>query len=159
MKETRRVIPTRLFSPKNSSSLLFVFCRKLYISLNLTKNISFPSPFVLIKQVRLSSASRKFRRMRRAIMFALLLFFPAFLHARVIKWEGKPIPVSISTERLTRIEFPETLRSVFLSHHDIAAEKEDRSLLRPGAGAGSRRYSLRCRRNRDDIRDKSFHLR
>ena len=61
-------------------------------------------------------------------MFALLLFFPAILHARVIKWEGKPISVSISTERLTRIEFPETLRSVFLSRSDIAVEREDRSL-------------------------------
>ena len=66
--------------------------------------------------------------MRRAIIFALLLVFPAVLHARVIKWEGKPISVSISTERLTRIEFPETLRSVFLSRSDIAVEKEDRSL-------------------------------
>jgi hypothetical protein len=66
--------------------------------------------------------------MRRAIIFALLLFFPALLHARVIKWEGKPISVSISTERLARIEFPETLRSVFLSRSDIAVEKEDRSL-------------------------------
>ena len=69
-----------------------------------------------------------FGRMQRAIIFALLLFFPAVLHARVIKWEGKPPLVSISTERLTRIEFPETLRSVFLSRSDIAVEKEDRSL-------------------------------
>ncbi|MGH7771235.1 MAG: TraK domain-containing protein, partial [Candidatus Binatia bacterium] len=46
-----------------------------------------------------------------------------------IKWEGKPISVSISTERLTRIEFPENLRSVFLSRSDIAVEKEDRSLF------------------------------
>ena len=45
--------------------------------------------------------------MTRAIIFALLLVFPASLHAKVIKWEGKPISVSISTERLTRIEFPE----------------------------------------------------
>ena len=66
--------------------------------------------------------------MRRAIIFALLLFFPAVLHARAIKWEGKPLSLSISTERLTRIEFPETLRSVFLSRPDIAVEKEDRSL-------------------------------
>jgi hypothetical protein len=66
--------------------------------------------------------------MQRAIIFALLLFLPAFLHARVIKWEGKPLPVSVSTERLTRIEFPEALRSVFLSRSDIAVEKEDRSL-------------------------------
>jgi hypothetical protein len=61
-------------------------------------------------------------------MFTLLLFFPTILHARVITWEGKSISVSISTERLTRIEFPETLRSVFLSRSDIAVEKEDRSL-------------------------------
>lgn len=66
--------------------------------------------------------------MRRAIMFALLVF-PASLHAGVIKWEGQPISVSISTERLTRIEFPESLRSVFLSRSDIAVEKEDRSLF------------------------------
>ena len=66
--------------------------------------------------------------MRRAIIFALLLFFPAVLHARVIKWEEKPLLISISTERLTRIEFPETLRSVFLSRADIVVEKEDRSL-------------------------------
>jgi len=46
----------------------------------------------------------------------------------VIKWEGKPIAVSISTERLTRIEFHEVPRSVFLSRSDIAVEKEDRSL-------------------------------
>jgi hypothetical protein len=44
----------------------------------------------------------------------------------VIKWEGKPISVFISSERLTRIEFLETLRSVFLSRSDIA-EKEDKS--------------------------------
>ena len=66
--------------------------------------------------------------MRRAIIFTLLLVFPAGLHARTIKWEGKPISVSISTERLTRLEFPENLRSVFLSQSDIAVEKEDRSL-------------------------------
>ena len=66
--------------------------------------------------------------MTRAIIFALLLVFPVSLHAKVIKWEGKPISVSISTERLTRIEFPETLRSVLLSRSDIAVEKEDRSL-------------------------------
>jgi TraK protein len=66
--------------------------------------------------------------MQRAIIFALLLFFPTAIHARVIKWEGKPLPVSISTERLTRIEFPETLRSVFLSRQDIAVEREERSL-------------------------------
>ena len=67
--------------------------------------------------------------MRRAIIFALLFALPASLRAGIIKWEGKPISVSISTERLTRIEFPETLRSVFLSRSDIAVEKEDRSLF------------------------------
>ena len=46
----------------------------------------------------------------------------------MIKWEGKPISVSISTERLTRIEFPENLRSVFLSRSDIAVEREEKSL-------------------------------
>ena len=66
--------------------------------------------------------------MRRAIIFALLLLFPTVLHARVIKWEGKPISISISTERLTRIEFAESLRSSFLSRSDIAVVKEDRSL-------------------------------
>src|SRR5713226_1970831 len=66
--------------------------------------------------------------MRRPIIFALLLLFPTVLHARVIKWEGKPLSVSISTERLTRIEFPEILRSVFLSRSDIAVEKENNSL-------------------------------
>src|SRR5919106_203013 len=66
--------------------------------------------------------------MTRAIIFALLVF-PASLHAGVIKWEGKPISVSISTDRLIRIEFPENLRSVFLSRSDIAVEKEDRSLF------------------------------
>src|SRR6266540_1487024 len=66
--------------------------------------------------------------MQRAIIFALLLFFPGVLHARVIRWEGKPISVSISTERLTRIEFSENLRSVFLSRSDIGVEREERSL-------------------------------
>jgi TraK protein len=61
-------------------------------------------------------------------MFALLLLVPTVLDARVITWEGKPLFVSISTERLTRIELPETLRSAFLSRSDIAVEKEDRSL-------------------------------
>jgi hypothetical protein len=74
--------------------------------------------------------------MTRAIIFALLLVFPDRVHAGVIKWEGKPISVSISTERLTRIEFPESLRSVFLSRSEIAVEREDRSLyvraLAPG---------------------------
>jgi hypothetical protein len=67
--------------------------------------------------------------MRCAIIFALLLVFPTVLRARVIKWEGKAISVSISTERLTRIEFPENLRSVLLSCSEIAVEKEDRSLF------------------------------
>lgn len=67
--------------------------------------------------------------MRRAIIFALLIVFPAGVHAGVIKWEGKPISVLISTERLTRIEFPESVRSVLLSRSDIAVEKEDRSLF------------------------------
>jgi hypothetical protein len=66
--------------------------------------------------------------MQRAIIFALLLFVPTVLHARVIKWEGKPLSVSVSMERLTRIEFPETLRSVFLSRSDIAVEREEKSL-------------------------------
>jgi hypothetical protein len=66
--------------------------------------------------------------MRRAIIFSLLLVFPTVLYARVIKWKGKPLSVSISTEHLSRIEFPESLRSVFLSRSDIAVEKEDRSL-------------------------------
>ena len=66
--------------------------------------------------------------MQRAIIFALLLAFPVSLHAGVIKWEGKPISVSISTERLTRIEFSENLRSVFLSRSDIGVEREERSL-------------------------------
>ncbi len=66
--------------------------------------------------------------MQRAIIFTLLLLLPAVLHAGVIKWDGKPIPISISTERLTRMEFPETLRSVFLSRSDIAVEREEKSL-------------------------------
>jgi len=67
--------------------------------------------------------------MRRAIIFALLIVFPAGVQAGVIKWEGKPFLVSISTKRLTRIEFPEALRSAFLSRTDIAVEREDRSLF------------------------------
>jgi hypothetical protein len=66
--------------------------------------------------------------MRCAIIFGILLAFPISVHAGVIRWEGKPISVSISTERLTRIELPENLRSVFLSRSEIAVEKEDRSL-------------------------------
>jgi hypothetical protein len=84
--------------------------------------------FVAITIIQSSQASSKFRRMRRAIIFALLLVFPTVLHARVIKWEGKQLSVSISSERLTRIEFPETLRSVFLSRSDIGVEREERSL-------------------------------
>jgi len=66
--------------------------------------------------------------MQRATIFALLLFFPTVLHARMIKWEGKPVSVSVSTERLTRIEFPEKLRSVFLGRSDIGVEREESSL-------------------------------
>ncbi len=66
--------------------------------------------------------------MRRAIIFALLLFVPTVLHARMITWEGKPVSVSISTERLTRIEFSENLRSIFLSRSDIAVERDEKSL-------------------------------
>jgi len=66
--------------------------------------------------------------MRRLILLAVLLLSPTLVDGRVIKWEGKQVSVSISTERLTRIEFPENLRSVFLSRSDIAAEKEDKSL-------------------------------
>lgn len=62
------------------------------------------------------------------IALALLLLAPSELHARVIKWQGKPLSVSISTERLTRVEFPESLRSAFLSRPDISIEKDDRSL-------------------------------
>jgi hypothetical protein len=63
-----------------------------------------------------------------AIILALLLVSSLALHAGVIRWEGKPISVSISTERLTSIEFPGNLRSVFLSRSEIAVEKEDSSL-------------------------------
>ncbi len=66
--------------------------------------------------------------MRRFLPLVVLLLLPSILHARVVKWEGKPLSVSISTERLTRIEFPETLRSAFLSRSDVAVEKEERSL-------------------------------
>ncbi len=66
--------------------------------------------------------------MRRAITFALLLFFPTVLHAQVIKWKGRSVSISISPERLTRIEFSENLRSVFLSQSDIGVEREERSL-------------------------------
>jgi len=66
--------------------------------------------------------------MQRAIILALLLFLPTVLHARTIKWDGKPISIAISSERLGRIEFPETLRSVFLSRSDIGVEREEKSL-------------------------------
>lgn len=66
--------------------------------------------------------------MRRAIIISLLLLHSSVVHARIIKWEGKPLSVSISTERLTRIEFPENLRSVFLNRSDIGVEREERSL-------------------------------
>ncbi len=62
------------------------------------------------------------------IGLAVLLLLPSQLHARVVKWEGRAVKVLISTERLTRIEFPEIPRSVFLSRSDISIEKEDRSL-------------------------------
>jgi TraK protein len=66
--------------------------------------------------------------MRCLFTTLVLLVLPSILDAKIVKWEGKPIPVSISTERLTRIEFPENLRSVFLSRSDIAVEREDKSL-------------------------------
>lgn len=66
--------------------------------------------------------------MRCLFTMLALLVLPSILDARIAKWEGKPVSISISTERLTRIEFPEILRSVFLSRSDIAVEKEDRSL-------------------------------
>ena len=100
------------------------------------KSSPLSSVFVTIKLIRRSCAPSTVRRMQRAIIFALPLFFPTVLHARVIKWEGKPISVSVSTERLTRIEFSENLRSVFLSRSDIGVEREERSL-------GARRLSDR----------------
>ena len=66
--------------------------------------------------------------MRRLMLLVVLLLSPILVDAKVITWEGKSVSVSISTERLTRIEFPETLRSIFLSRSDIAVEKEDKSL-------------------------------
>ncbi len=62
------------------------------------------------------------------LSLAALLLLASELQARVVKWEGKPLTVLISTDRLTRIEFPEIPRSVFLSRSDISIEKEDRSL-------------------------------
>ena len=64
----------------------------------------------------------------RLIGLAVLLLLPSQLQARVVKWEGKPLMVLISTARLTRIEFPETPRSAFLGRYDTSIEKEDRSL-------------------------------
>ena len=66
--------------------------------------------------------------MRRAIIFALLLVFPAALHAKVIKWEGKPFRFPFQPSGSPGSSFLRTLRSVFLSRSDIAVEKEDRSL-------------------------------
>jgi TraK protein len=66
--------------------------------------------------------------MRCLFTMLVLLVLPSILEGGIVKWEGKPVSVSISTERLTRIEFPENLRSVFLSRSDIAVEKEDKSL-------------------------------
>jgi len=62
------------------------------------------------------------------MLLVVLLLSPILVDAKVITWEGKSVSVSISTERLIRIEFPETLRSIFLSRSDIAVEKEDKSL-------------------------------
>ncbi len=62
------------------------------------------------------------------IGLAVLLALPSQLQARVVKWEGRAFTVLISTARLTRIEFPETPRSVFLSRFDISVEKKDRSV-------------------------------
>jgi hypothetical protein len=87
----------------------------------------------------------------------LVLVLPSGVQAKVIAWDGKPISVSISAERLTRVEFPENLRSVFLSRSDIAVERED--ALRPGAGARRSGCPVRCRRQRNDVRDKSLHRR
>src|SRR6266496_3742694 len=66
--------------------------------------------------------------MRRLMLLVVLLLSPILVDAKMITWEGKSVSVSISTERLTRLEFPETPRSIFLSRSDIAVEKEDRSL-------------------------------
>ena len=62
------------------------------------------------------------------MLLVVLLLSPTLVDAKVIKWEEKPVLVSISTERLTRIEFPENLRSVFLARSDIAVEREEKSL-------------------------------
>jgi TraK protein len=61
-------------------------------------------------------------------MLLIVLLSPTLLDAKVIKWERKSVLVSISTERLTRIEFAENLRSVFLTRSDIAVEREEKSL-------------------------------
>jgi len=67
--------------------------------------------------------------MRFLFCMLALLLLPSILGATIVKWEGKQISVSISTERLTRIEFPENLRSVFLSRSDVAVEREEKSLF------------------------------
>ncbi len=64
----------------------------------------------------------------RLIGLAVLLFLPSHLDARVVRWEGRALRVLISPDRLTRIQFLETLRSAFLGRSDISIEKEDRSL-------------------------------
>jgi hypothetical protein len=97
--------------PHNKSLKLFLLGR-LFVPNN---SITYPASFC------------KFRRMQRAIIVALLLIFPSGPDAGVIKWEGKPLVVSISTDRLTRIEFPETLRCVFLSRSDIVLAEGGKS--------------------------------
>jgi hypothetical protein len=62
------------------------------------------------------------------MLLVVLLLSPILVDAKVITWEGKSVSVSISTERLTRIEFSENLRSVFLSRSDVAVEREEKSL-------------------------------
>ena len=89
--------------------------------------------------------------MQCAIVLAVLLFVPSVLNARVIKWKSNPISVSISTERLTRIEFPETLRSGFLSRSEIAVEKEDRSLFVRALAPETEDTLFVVGRKRDDI--------
>jgi hypothetical protein len=83
-----------------------------------------------------STASRKVWRMRRLMLLVVLLLSPTLVDAKVIKWEGKPVLVSISTDRLTRIEFPENLRSGFLGRSDIAVEREEKSLMSERSRAG-----------------------
>jgi len=62
------------------------------------------------------------------MLLVVLLLPPTLVDAKVITWEGKLISVSVSTERLSRVEFSENLRSVFLSRSDFAVEKEEKSL-------------------------------